>query len=236
MNLHINPQKLAIGIIFLAMALFIVGAGYSIYTTYSESYIAGSPPKELIEKIPPKQVPYDQIKPPAIAPDDAFIIGSPSSTYGIVFYGDYANSASNQLLVELMPALEPYGELIRLNYRHLPEATKDGSMGFEAAVASECSRLLGTNWLLHHLLIQTNPDKLSISFIRNTIETTSAQSEIIKACQFNTPIREKIATAIARAKGDGIDKAPFVFVGTQAIPAKSATKDQIIDALKRHIR
>ena len=127
--------------------------------------------------------------------------------------------------------------MVRLNYRYLPESSDDGHIGYESAVASECSRLFGSHqWLLHHLFLQADPDKLTTGYIRNTIEATTMQPEIIKACQFNTSIRNKISTDINRAKGDGIDVAPFIFVGTQAIPSQSANQETVLNALKTYIR
>ncbi len=235
MKININPQKAAIGIVFLAFLVFIIGSGYAIYKTNQKTYVAGSPPKELTQKIPPKSVPYSQIKPPAVNTDDGFIIGSTSSTYGIVFYGDYTNPESNKLFNELIGVLAPYGDLIRLNYRHLPASIEDGDMSFETAVISECSRILEQGWPMHYLFTQSNADKISRAYIRAMIENVSLEPEMLNACQYNTQIRDNVAESIAIAKGDGIDKAPFVFVGTQSMPSQEVTTQKIIDALKKLI-
>jgi len=235
MPIRISAQKLATLIIIFAIVLFTAGAGYSIYISSTKHYLAGAPPKELTQKIPPKTVPYTQIKPPAITPSDTFIIGSSSSTYGIIFYGDYTNQQSNDLLLSLMPALGSYADLIRVNYRHLPKTTDDGDIGFEAAVASECTHLFGSGWMLHNLLISTKTKDIKTNSLRQFIQETSLEPEIISACQFNTAIREQISTAIQTAKGDGIDTAPFIFVGTKAIPATEATTENVLNAIKSYI-
>lgn len=235
MSIKIDPQKLAVGIVILAVLIFAGGSGYAMYTSNQKTYVAGSPPKELSEKIPPKTVPYGQIKPPALNTDDAFLLGSTSSTYGIIFYGDYTDAQSNLLFMNLVTALAPYEDLVRLNYRHLPSSIEDGEMGFETAVISECSRLLEQGWPMHYLFIQSDPKKLSRSYIRGMIENISVEPEMVNACQYNTQMRDKIAEDIAIAKSDGIDKAPFVFVGTEAIPSQEVTAPKIIDALKKLI-
>ncbi|MDF1497605.1 MAG: hypothetical protein P1P90_06175 [Patescibacteria group bacterium] len=235
MQLNLSAQKIAILIVIFAIILFTAGAGYSIYITNTKNYLAGSPPKELTQKIPAKQVPYNQIKPPALNPDDAFLIGSPSSTYGIIFYGDYTNPKSNELLKDLITALEPYGDLIRLNYRFLPKTTDEGDIGYETAIVSECSRLFGGNWIIHELLAQSDTKKLNKSSLRQMIQNASLEPEIISVCQYNTTIREQIGTAIDTAKGDGIDEAPFIFVGTEAIPASEATTEKVLNAVKSYV-
>jgi hypothetical protein len=235
MQFNYSAQKLATIIIIFAIIVFTAGAGYSIYISNTKHYLAGAPPAELSQKIPAKQVPYSQIKPPAVNPDDAFMMGSASSSYGIIFYGDYTNPESNKLLTEILPAISPYGDLIRLNYRHLPKTTADGDIGYESAIASECSRLFDSGWILHAVLLNINPKDIKKSTLPQLIQDTSAEPEIIKACQFNTSLRNQIRTAIDTAKGDGIDEAPFLFIGTEAIPAKEATTEKVLNAIKTYI-
>jgi protein-disulfide isomerase len=236
MQIHLSAQKMATLIIIFAIVIFAGSAGYTWYKTSTETYIAGAPPADLINDIPPKSVPYNQIKPRALTPYDAFLLGSATSSYGLVFYGDYTNPASNALLIELISKLLPYEDLIRLNWHYLPETTKDGDMGFEAAIASECSRLLEPNWPLHAVLIKETDKTLNRSRLRQLVENLSMDPEMVNACQNNTAVRDSIKTAIQTAKGDGIDKAPFVFVGTEAIPATEANAEKIINALRNYIK
>jgi hypothetical protein len=237
MHINFSIQKLATLIIIFAILIFAGSAGYGWYKTSTDTYLSGAPPLNLINEIPPKSVPYNQIKPPAITPYDAFLIGSSTSTYGMVFYADYSNSASNALILELLPKLLPYDDLVRLNWRYLPETTKDGDIGFETAIAAECARLIDpTVWALHVGLLMEPPDKLNRSGLRRLVENLTLEPEMVNACQNNTSIRETIRTAIQTAKGDGIDKAPFVFVGTEAIPASEVNTDKIINALRNYIK
>lgn len=236
MQIHLNTQKIATLIIIFAIVIFAGSAGYKWYKISTDTYIAGAPPADLINEIPPKSVPYNQIKPRALTPYDAFIIGSASSSYGLVIYGDYTNPASNALLAELVPKLLPYEDLIRLNWHYLPETTKDGDMGFEAAIASECSRLLDTGWPLHAALLKETNKTLNRSRLKQLVEDLSMDPEMINACQNNAAVRDSIKTAIQTAKGDGIDKAPFVFVGTEAIPASEVNTEKIINALRNYIQ
>jgi len=235
MHRQISAQKLATLIIIFAILLFVGAAGYSWYRNATETFIAGAPPEELINEIPAKSVPYDQIKPPAISPYDAFLIGGTSSTYGVVFYGDYTNAESNKIIQELVPQLQNFGGIVRLNWRYLPETTKDGDVGFEAAVASECSRLLNEPWPLHQLFTETIDGKLSKNLIKQLIQNASPEPELIFACQNNSTLRDNIRTAIQTAKSDGIDKAPFIFVGTTVIPADSASTANILNALQTYV-
>jgi Thioredoxin len=235
MHHHITPQKTATLILIMAIVIFVGAASYNWYYKSQKTYLAGSPPPELLSKIPPKQVPYNQIKPPAITANSAFLNGSASSTYGIIFYGDYTDQLSNDLIKNLTIEISKYGDSVRLIYNYLPKTSNDGDIGYEAAVASECSRFLESNWLLHTLLIDTDAEKLKKSQITKLITNSSLEPEIMKTCQNNTTIRNQVQNNIDIAKGDGIDAAPFIFVGTQVIPASQATVENISNAIKNYL-
>ena len=52
----------------------------------------------------------------------------------------------------------------------------------------------------------------------------------------DTSIRQMVRTAAKRARGDGIDKAPFVFVRTQAFPAALASSTAVLGAIRDNLK
>jgi hypothetical protein len=222
----LNKEKISLSILGLACLILALGMGWRWYYQQKNYFQSGSPPADIMDKIEPKSVPYEQIKSPAFLPTDALVFGSLSSTIGIAFYGDYANSQSNSLERELEKWVRGRQGKVRLVWYYLPAKTNDNDISFEAAVLSECSRLIDDNWQAHKLMVSVpQMDKKTLELIANQLET---KDNMLYNCRTNKDIRDYLRQKIDIAKGDGIDTAPFVFVGTKAFPAKYASSSSVM--------
>lgn len=234
--MKINLQKISAVILMVAVVALLASAAYKFYRVKRDTFQAGLPPQAALKKIEPKNVPYNTIKPPAVQPTDAFIFGSPTSAAGVIFFGDYANPGSNKLFKELEPKLRNYRG-IRLVWRDLPSSTEDRSPSFEAAVLSECSRYTDPFWKMRYLLISFTDTALDNWNIENILsQLPDSESQSLEACRRDQGVRDTLRQAIALARGDGIDTAPFLFVVSQAIPAQNASSTRVFDALRPYIK
>lgn len=230
----LNKERIAISILILACLALVVAMGWNWHRTQKEYFLSGAPPQDILEKIEPKTVPYNQIKPPAFLATDALVIGSLSSTVGIAFYGDYTNPQSNTLGRELENWVRNQQGKVRFVWYYLPATTDDNDISFESAVFSECSRLIDDQWQAHKLMISLPQiDKRSMELFSSQLETSE---KLLYSCRNDKNIRDYIRQKIYVARGDGIDKAPFVFVGTQAFPAQSASSSSIIRSALNYLR
>lgn len=228
-----TKERLAIFILALACLILVGSMGWRWYHGRQDYFLSGAPPQDILEKVSPKKVPYDQIKPPAFLATDALVLGSMSSTIGIVFYGDYANPQSNSLAREIENWARNRGR-VRVIWYYLPAKTDDNDPSFEAAVFSECSRLLDDAWKAHRLMISLpKVDKQTIDLLSDQLETKDG---MLYTCRQDKNIRSYLRQKIDIARGDGIDKAPFVFVGTQVFPAQSASSSSIIRSVTTYLR
>lgn len=228
-------SKQNFAVLFLGLAAVgLVGAmGYHWYSDQKNYYISGSPPTDILEKVDPKKVPYEQIKAPAFLPADDLVFGSMSSTIGVTFFGDYADHRSNVLAQTLEKELMKYGGRVRMTWHDLPASTKDGDLSFEATVLSECSRLVDKTWPAHDLLMQIP------SLAKKDIEILTTQlmdkDSLLYACRQDQSLRKLIRQKIDISRGDGIDKAPFVFVGTHVFPSQTASSTAILKTVAQYI-
>ncbi|MFZ6015324.1 MAG: DsbA family protein [Patescibacteria group bacterium] len=232
MRLKLNAKHLAVMIIILSIVIFAGTAFYKWYITSNTTFVAGMPPEELLTRIEPKTVPYEQIKPPAVTQNDKFILGSASSSIGIIFFGDYADRQSADLINKLKESLKD-NKKIRLIWRDLPETTDENDPGFEAAVISNCSKLIHEDWYLHDKILKIQNEKLTNNTLKQIV-FEDMDAEMLYTCWNDTAIRNQVRLNVQTYRGDGIDTAPFIFVGTQAIPAAKADMETILEALKTY--
>jgi len=232
----LDNKILAMGILGIAICFCIGSAIYKCNKKYRQTFMAGQPPQEILERIDPKKVPYNQIKPPAVSELDAFLVGSASSSIGVIFYGDYTDPKSTKLLREIEPRIRSGKGLIRLIWHNLPSSTENNDPGFEAAVLSECSRILDSSWNVHYALIALNKDKVKNADLNRVSTENQDPKKLLEACRFDSTVRANVKYTIDLAKGDGIDQAPFIFVGSQAIPSQNATSTSIIEAIQAYLK
>ncbi|MFA6504057.1 MAG: thioredoxin domain-containing protein [Patescibacteria group bacterium] len=230
----LSKNTLAAAIITIAGLVLVGSMGWSWYKTRTDFFLSGAPPASMMNEITPKKVPYGQIKPPAFLQTDALIYGSMTSTASIVFYGDYTDPKSNILARDIDTWVRTSKGKIRLIWQYLPATDKDGNASFEAAVFSECSRLMDDKWIAHTLMI--NMPKVGMSDVESLTDQLTDKDGMLYDCRKDKNIRDYVRTKVQTARGDGIDTAPFVFVGTHVFPSQSASSTSIIQAAQTYLR
>jgi len=231
----LSPQRLALIVLVASALVLCVYAGRQWYSNRTETYESGNPPKEILNDIEPKHVPYETIKPWAVSTGDIFLTGSTSSTVGIIFFGDYTNPASNKLTMDLIPIIAAQHGNVRLVWHFLPSSIEDKSPSFEAAVLSYCSYLLDKKWPAHWYLLQLDA-KSKISDIDNVSMLAGDKEGRLESCRRDESVRSLLRVEIKTARGDGIDDAPFVFVGTNAFSAAQAASPAIGAVIKSYLK
>ena len=230
----INRQVLALCLLALASVALLSAIGWRWYRNKQDYFQSGAPPQEIMDRIEPKKVPYDQIKPPAFLQTDSLVFGSISSTVGIAFYGDYTNNQSNSLAYALESWSRKMGGRIRFVWHYLPASTDDNSPSFEAAMLSECSRLIDSSWKAHGLMVKfSNLGQKEINFLSDQL---ADKDGMLYGCLQDKSLRSYVRQKVQVARGDGIDNAPFVFVGTQAFPAQTASTTSIIRSAQAYLK
>lgn len=234
MKIRLNPEKTALLLISIAGLVLLGAVIWKNYETHTQYFLSGSPPPEIFTKIEPKSVPYNQIKPPAFLMSDPLVLGSITSTVGVTFFGDYADPKSLAFYKEITDMAEKQKGRVRVIWHYLPANDKDGELGFEAAVLSECSRLIDPDWLAHGLLIgQPSLKRSDLEIISNGIMDTE---NMLWACRKDKDIKDYVRHGIALARGDGIDEAPFIFVGTQVFPSQTSSTAEILQSIQSYLR
>lgn len=232
MRLHLTARNLSLAVLALALVILSGAIVYKWYMNQKNFYTAGAPPKELLQRVEPKKVPYDSIKPPAVQGGETFLIGSvTSSYYGVIFFGDYTDGSSAKAFKDTELAVAAYHGKIRLIWRQLPASTDDGSVSFEAAVLSECSRIVNLTWSAHKALLDASSAGITKSKLDGITDNLDP-SGMLALCREDATMRKTIRQTIARYRGDGIDTAPFVFVGTRAFPSTKATPQALTQAIR----
>jgi len=231
----LTPTNISLVIISLSLITLL---GFYIRFLYQENttkFRSGKPPQELLNYISPKHVPYETIKPPAISPNDPILYGSPtSSLIGIIIYGDYTNSSTKKITPLLTKYAQNYQDQIRIIWHHLPLSDKNGDLSFEATILSECSRLTNPSWPAHQLLLDIKDETKSRN-IKQILYNLGSQNKNLLACFKSKNIRQQLQHQIQISRGDGIDIAPLIFVGTEAIPATQINFKNITNKLNNYI-
>ena len=231
-----TPQRIAIIILALAVMVFVGSAGYRWYSIKNTTFLSGAPPADLMDSVEPKYIPPERMKPPAITNTDIFLLGSPTSSVGIVFYADYTNPESNKLLKQVIQRAATYDGDVRVILRYLPKTTKDRDPSFEAVVLSECSRIMDENWSAHNSLLSLEKNNVKNSDIEQISYDYSDTDGMIYGCRNDASLRDRLKKDIQQARGDGVLAAPFVFAGTKALPPDQADLENIFDAINTYIR
>lgn len=234
MKIRLNPEKMALLLIIIACLALLSAVVWKAYETRTQYFLSGSPPAEIFTKIEPKSVPYNQIKPPAFLQSDPLAMGSITSTVGVIMFGDYADQKSLTFYKEIAELASQQKGRVRIIWHYLPANDKDGELGYEAALLSECNRLLDPNWMAHDILIDTQELKRSdLEIISNQIMD---EENMLWACRKDKEIKDYVRHGINVARGDGIDKAPFIFVGTQVFPSQTSSTAEILQSIQNFLR
>jgi len=231
----LTAPNISLAIISISLIILLGFYINFLYQQKTTKFKSGRPPQELLNYIPPKHIPYETLKPPAVFPTDPILYGTTtSSLIGIIIYGDYTNSSTKQITPLITQFAKKYKNQIRVIWHHLPKSDKNGDISFEATVLSECSRLTDPAWSAHDLLINIK-EKTEMRHVKQILYNLSDQNKNLLRCFKNKTIRQQIQHQIQISRGDGIDIAPLIFVGTEAIPASEANFKNVTNKLNHYI-
>ena len=231
----LSPQRISLVVLVAAAIVLCVFAGRQWNFNRTQTYESGNPPKEILNDIEAKHVPYETIKPWAVSTGDIFLAGSPSSTVGIIFFGDYFNPASNKLVMDLIPIIAGYHGNVRLVWHFLPASVDDKTPSFEAAVLSYCSYLLDKKWPAHWYLLQLDA-KSKAADVDNIAQMVGDKEGKLESCRRDESVRSLLRLEAKTARGDGIDNAPFIFAGTNVFPATQSSAKAIDTAIQSYLK
>jgi len=205
-------------LLYLTILLFcfFAIAGGVIARAVSESqhsFETGAPPIDIKNALIPQQVSLSKMHPPALRPADPMRYGNITSTASVVEFGDFECAACKTLNTTLAQVLPNYKGKVRLVWRDLPITTENAD-AMDAAVFARCAGLQGKFWPAHDMLYgYERLNELTYSSIQTALGLNTAQMD---ACRQDSAVRQAIQTDIDTARNDGINSAPFLFVGTTA--------------------
>ena len=130
----------------LLLLLFLVGillsAGawhvYDAIHTAQHSYVAGSPPQDIMTAFLPKETDPSQVHAPAIMPQDNTRFGSATSVLSVIQFGDYQCEACKTFSNTAKETLGGYGGSVRYIWRDIPLVEIHGD-ALDAAIFARCA-------------------------------------------------------------------------------------------------
>lgn len=230
--MHMNSHR---GLI-LAVAVFLVLSlsGWMVYSaiqTSKTTFMAGAPPEEIKKELLPHTVELAQMHPPAIRDTDPVRYGSATSVASVIEFGDFECEACRVMKPILESAVSKFGNRVRFVWRDLPISDAHPN-AVDAAIFARCAGIQGKYWEAYDALFASPSlgEGAYVSIARDLkLNLTS-----LAQCRQDPNMRSALQLDVDTARYDGIDAAPFLFVGTKAFNG-AVTSDVIENELKRFI-
>ncbi|MFH1838851.1 MAG: thioredoxin domain-containing protein, partial [Patescibacteria group bacterium] len=176
-------------------------------------YKVGSVPPEIVNQLLPKDVPISSIRPPALRAIDPIRYGGTTSVVSIIEYGDYECEYCRRMRTEIDSVARSYNGLVRFVWRDFPiEEIHKGST--EVAIFARCAALQGKYWPIHDALMTA--EKLNEKTLQQIADSFGLDPIFQKSCRQDAAMEQMVLRDLSEARADGINSAPFIFVGTQA--------------------
>ena len=154
----------------------------------------------------------------AVPLDDAPSRGGSAAWVTIVEFGEYQCPYCARAHAALATALAPFGDSVRLVWRHLP-LTKLHDRALPAAHAAECAREQGRFWTLHDALLSGQPTgrDLSDEAIRDRLVQGAGAGARVDLTEWQTCVTEKRHEARIKRDQDlarqlGVQGTPSFFI------------------------
>lgn len=222
-------------LIILIGAVSIFGAltSFYIYRTYEfkqNNFRVGSVPQEIINQLTPQDIPLSSMHPPALRSWDPMRYGDIKSLVSVIEYGDYNCESCRKMAPEIEKAVKPYGGKVRFVWRDLPidESPKNST---KIAIFARCAGQQGKFWGAFDSLMASSLTESELDRIAKQLKLDLVS---LNACRKNKELEALIKLETEEARADGINSAPFLFIGTKAIKGfldASALKQEIDEAL-----
>jgi protein-disulfide isomerase len=182
---------------------------------FSENhYRVGSVPQDIVNRLLPKEIPLESMRPPAIRAQDPLRYGGATSVVSVIEYGDFECEYCKQLAPELRRALSRYGGTVRFVWRDYP-ITSAHPEAMAAAIFARCAGQQGRFWEAYDLLMDS--PALNSRVYSQLGARLRLNDRALSACQKDPSVEAMIKRDMEEATADGIRSAPFLFIGTTAI-------------------
>ncbi len=209
-----NRERIFILIGFLLALLGLISLGVTQeWQRRTDAFRAGAPPEEIRKAIIPKKIEISLLRPPAIRPGDPVRFGSATSFASVIEFGDFECPSCQNLAKTLDEVTSSFHGRVRLVWRDLPVMDVNPH-AMAAAIAARCAGAQGKFWEAHDLLFSAE------TLNERTFERLAPQLHLNGAeyerCRTDQRVRAAIQEDVDTARGDGIQAAPLLFIGTKA--------------------
>lgn len=197
-------------IVLLSLSGWLIWRGIDLS---QNSYLTGAPPEDLKNSLAPKNIDLATMHPPAVRATDPMRYGGATSVASIIEYGDFECENCRAMSQVLQDTLPRYGGTVRLVWRDLPVSDKNPH-AMDAAIFSRCATIQGKFWEVHDALMQAvNLNETTFSAIALNAKLDQG---LLAACRRDPSIQRLIEEDVNVSRHDGVDSAPFLFIGTKA--------------------
>ncbi len=212
--MHLNSHR---GLILaVAVFLLLLLSGWQIYFAIQQSktkFMAGAPPADIKNELVPHQMDLALMHPPAIRDADPVRYGSATSVASIIEFGDFECEACQAMKPVIDSIVSKYNGRVRFVWRDLP-ITDAHPNAASAAIFARCAGIQGKYWETFDALFAAP------SLGENTYATIAQNLKLnltsLAQCRQDPNMQTALQTDVDTARNDGVDSAPFLFVGTKA--------------------
>ncbi len=211
----------------LAVSVFLLLAvsGWLVYSavdTARTKFESGNPPPDVQKALQPHAIDLGVMRPPALRATDPIRYGSVTSSMSVVAYGDYecpGCRAMNNILTTVIPTFKG---TVRLVWRDLPIADENPN-AMSAAIFARCAGEQEKYWEAHDSLMDA--DTLGEGTYAAIAQQLKLNLRSLADCRQNPNISKDIQQDVDEARTDGVDSAPFFFIGTKAVRGQMTAED-----------
>lgn len=217
-------------ILFACLAVFALVSAFFIWrwVNFSKThYPIGNIPKEIADALQPKIIPLSAIRPPALRAGDPVRFGSTTSVLSVIEFGDYDCEFCKQMHKVIDEILPHYRGTVRFVWREFPIQEKHPD-ALSAAIFARCAGLLGNYWGAYGGLMASNG--LGSGTYDAIGKKLGVDQNLLASCQKDPAIKDSINQDVQAARADGVQSAPFLFVGTQAFD-HALTQEELTSAI-----
>jgi protein-disulfide isomerase len=210
----LTRQRLIVLSLFTLSLLFVSSlVVYRAVRLSKDTFPAGKPPKDVLDVIIPKQMNLTEMRPPAVLPTDHIRYGSATSVMSVIEYGDYECDDCKTFSETVNDVLPAYHGQVRFIWHDLP-IEELHPKALEAALFAQCAGEQGVFWDAHDYLMRA--ERLTEGTFSGIAQQLRLNTETLYACRESAQRKQQIRDDVEFAKGQGIQGAPLIFVGTKA--------------------
>lgn len=208
----ISRNRLLLGL-FLAAFFAVSFAMIALRTRFNQAHFqVGRIPTDVLSRLQPKTIPLASMHPPALRLQDPVRFGAATSVLSVVEYGDFQCEYCRAMKGVIDRVLLTYQGKVRFVWRDTP--LSNHSEALPAAVFARCAALQNAFWGAYDELMTAA--KLNESAYQAAANRLHLDPVALKSCRANPAVSTLITTDAETAQADGIQSAPFLFVGTKA--------------------